>query len=116
MSGLLRTVNESFTTNIAPVFFNLVVVLSVAFKVLLIFGFVVRTIRAHYPLRSVCTGMTIQVTNVFKSAVTLPMHALVCSFTMRDSVGGQLALEWKCFTTFIAFKLKSFMRVKMFGQ
>ena len=106
MSGLLHAVNETFATCTAPVLFNLIVSLSVAFKVALVLGLIVRTVRAHYPLSSVCAGMSIQITNVFKGAVTLPMHALMCWFTMRNSVGGQLALEWERFTTSVAFVLK----------
>ena len=44
------------------------------------------------------------------------MHTLVCWFTVRDSMRGQLALEWECFATFVAFEVECFMRVEMFSQ
>ena len=59
MSGLLRTVDESFATCAAPIFLNLVVMLSVAFKVTFILGFVVRAVRAHNPLGTVSAGMAV---------------------------------------------------------
>ena len=115
MSGLLCTVNETFATCTAPIFFELIMMLAVAFEVPFVLSPVIRTVRAHNPFGCVCTCMTIQVTNVFEGTATSTMHALMFWFSVRDSMSGQLALERERFSTLSTLEFESFVCVHMFG-
>ena len=115
MSGLLGTVHKAFATCTAPVFFELVVMLTMAFEVSFVLSFVVRTVWTHNPFCCVSTSMTIQVSNVLRGPATSTMHTQMARLLVGDSVSGQLALKRKCFSTLSALEFESFVCVEMFG-